>query len=125
MCCHWLMLITTPIGWLGIALGRMSSVGEGGESPNGFDFRGMMLAGTGIAGLAFGFSVVGLNFVSVPAVIALIVGGVILLALYVRHARRTVAPVLDLSLLALPTMRVSIIAGFVYRAGIGALPFLV
>jgi EmrB/QacA subfamily drug resistance transporter len=122
---HWIFLINIPIGFLGIALATKYIEDVRGETRDPFDFRGMILAGTGIAGLVFGFSVVGLNFVPVPAVIALIVGGVILLALYVQHARRTAAPVLDLSLLALPTMRVSIIAGSVYRAGIGALPFLV
>ena len=43
---------------------------------------------------------------------------------YVLHARRAPAPVLDLSLLAIPTMRAAIIGGFIYRSGIGAMPFL-
>ena len=43
---------------------------------------------------------------------------------YVLHARRTAAPVLDLSLLDLPTMRAAVLGGFIYRAGTGALPFL-
>jgi len=43
---------------------------------------------------------------------------------YVVHARRTAAPVLDLTLLELPSMRAAVIGGFVYRSGIGALPFL-
>jgi MFS family permease len=42
----------------------------------------------------------------------------------VIHARRTNSPVLDFSLLALPTMRAAIIGGFMFRLGIGALPFL-
>jgi MFS family permease len=40
------------------------------------------------------------------------------------HARNALAPVLDLSLLRLPTMYAAVVGGFVYRAGIGALPFL-
>jgi MFS family permease len=46
------------------------------------------------------------------------------MTLYVIHARRTASPVLDFSLLRLPTMRASIIGGFLFRLGIGALPFL-
>jgi fucose permease len=42
----------------------------------------------------------------------------------VLHARRTPAPVLDLSLLAIPTMRAAVLGGFIYRSGIGAMPFL-
>ena len=40
------------------------------------------------------------------------------------HARRAPAPVLDLSLLKIPTMRAAILGGFIYRCGIGAMPFL-
>ena len=43
---------------------------------------------------------------------------------YVFHARRTPAPILDLNLLKLPTFRASIFGGFMFRLGIGALPFL-
>src|SRR5258707_4526661 len=46
------------------------------------------------------------------------------MTLYVIHARRTASPVLDFALLRLPTMRASIIGGFLFRLGIGALPFL-
>ena len=46
------------------------------------------------------------------------------MTLYVMHARRTGSPVLDFSLLRLSTMRASIIGGFLFRLGIGALPFL-
>jgi MFS family permease len=46
------------------------------------------------------------------------------MTLYVIHARRTASPVLDFSLLRLPTMRASIIGGFLFRLGIGSLPFL-
>jgi MFS family permease len=42
----------------------------------------------------------------------------------VIHARRTASPVLDFTLLRLPTMRASIVGGFMFRLGIGALPFL-
>jgi MFS family permease len=42
----------------------------------------------------------------------------------VIHARRTASPVLDFALLRLPTMRATIIGGFLFRLGIGSLPFL-
>jgi MFS family permease len=46
------------------------------------------------------------------------------MTLYVIHARRTASPVLDFTLMRLPTLRASIIGGFLFRLGIGALPFL-
>ena len=78
----------------------------------------------GIGGLAFGGSVLGLDLLPLPVVLALMAGGAVAAYAYVRHARRTPAPVLDLSLLQIPTMRAAVVGGFIYRSGIGAMPFL-
>jgi MFS family permease len=84
----------------------------------------MVLAGTGLAGIAFGLSVAGLNLLPWTVVLALIAGGSIAMTLYVIHARRTGSPVLDFSLLNLATLRAAVVGGFMFRLGIGALPFL-
>src|SRR5207244_11823087 len=81
-------------------------------------------AGTGLGGIAFGLSVAGLNLLPWPIVAVLIGIGTISMTLYVIHARRTASPVLDFTLLGLPTLRASILGGFLFRLGIGALPFL-
>src|SRR5207249_369706 len=62
--------------------------------------------------------------VSRPVVVGLVLGGAGLFAAYLVHARNVPAPVLDFSLLALPTFRASLIGGFLFRIGVGALPFL-
>ena len=54
----------------------------------------------------------------------LLVAGFALIGLYVVHARRAPYPILDLGLLAIPTFRASILGGFMFRLGIGSLPFL-
>ena len=46
------------------------------------------------------------------------------LALYIAYARRAPAPILDFSLLKLPTFRASLVGGFMFRIGVGAMPFL-
>ena len=66
----------------------------------------------------------GLDFLPVSVVAALIGVGAISTIAYVFHARRTPAPILDLNLLKLPTFRASIVGGFLFRLGVGALPFL-
>src|SRR5204862_856540 len=66
----------------------------------------------------------GLNLLPWTVVVALVAVGSISMTLYVIHARRTGSPVLDFSLLRLPTLRASVIGGFLFRLGIGALPFL-
>ncbi|HYW64961.1 MAG TPA: DHA2 family efflux MFS transporter permease subunit [Bradyrhizobium sp.] len=121
---HWIFLINIPIGLLGIFMALRYIDPIRSEDPERFDLYGLVLAGTGLAGIAFGLSVAGLNLLPWTIVTALIGVGAISMTLYVIHARRTASPVLDFTLLRLPTLRASIIGGFLFRLGIGALPFL-
>ncbi|MGB7077942.1 MAG: MFS transporter [Xanthobacteraceae bacterium] len=121
---HWIFLINVPIGLLGIVLATRYIANVHVERHDPFDFVGFVLSGLGIAGLAFGLSAMGLEFLPTWVVVALIGVGVLSSVGYVIHAKRTPAPILDLTLLNLPTFRASIYGGFLFRLGIGALPFL-
>jgi len=121
---HWIFLINIPIGVLGIFMALRYIDPIRSENPERFDLYGLVLAGMGLGGIAFGLSVAGLNLLPWTVVVALVAVGSISMTLYVIHARRTGSPVLDFSLLRLPTLRASIIGGFLFRLGIGALPFL-
>src|SRR5438876_536536 len=121
---HWIFLINIPIGLAGIVLATIFIEDVRAQTPDPFDPLGAVLAGLGIGGLAFGGSLLGLNFLPTSVVLALIVVGAGAAYAYVLHARRTPAPVLDLSLLEIPTMRAAVVGGFIYRSGIGAMPFL-
>src|SRR6266850_2531498 len=115
--------VTVP-GLLGIFMAMKYIDPIKSEDPERFDLYGLVLAGIGLAGIAFGLSVAGLGLLPWPVVAGLVAVGTISITLYVMHARRTGSPVLDFSLLRLSTMRASIIGGFLFRLGIGALPFL-
>ncbi|RIK97713.1 MAG: MFS transporter [Proteobacteria bacterium] len=121
---HWIFLINIPIGLVGIFMAQRYIDPIRSDHPDRFDLVGMLLAGLGLGGMAFGLSVAGLGLVPWQGLVALIGCGAIFTALYVRHARRTDSPVLDFSLMRLPTMYASILGGFLFRLGIGALPFL-
>ncbi len=121
---HWIFLINIPIGLAGIVLATLYIPDVRAEKSDPLDTKGVLLAGVAIGGLAFGGSVLGLNFLPAGIVVALVVIGAVAAYTYVLHARRSAAPVLDLSLLEIPSLRASVVGGFVYRSGIGAMPFL-
>jgi EmrB/QacA subfamily drug resistance transporter len=121
---HWIFLINIPIGLLGIFLAMKYIDPIKSTDPERFDLYGLVLAGVGLAGIAFGLSVAGLNLLPWSIVAALVGIGSISMTLYVLHARQAGSPVLDFSMLRLATMRAAIIGGFMFRLGIGALPFL-
>jgi len=121
---HWIFLINIPIGIAGIIFASRYIENVRAEAHERFDVVGMIYVGLGIAGLAFGLSVAGLNFLPWSVVIGLVVGGTIFIVAYLVHAKRTPVPALDLTLFKLPTFRASVVGGFIFRIGIGAMPFL-
>jgi hypothetical protein len=50
--------------------------------------------------------------------------GALSLASYVRHAKINAGAILDLKLLKIPTFYAGVVGGFIFRVGIGAIPFL-
>jgi MFS family permease len=121
---HWIFIINVPIGLLGIVLATRYIPGVRAEEDERFDIVGMVLAGFGIGGMAFGLSVLGLNFLPWTVVAGLVFGGACFIAAYLAHARRVENPALDLSLFHIPTFFASVCGGFIFRLGLGALPFL-
>lgn len=121
---HWIFLINIPIGLLGIFMAMRYIDPIKSDNHERFDLYGLLLAGLGVAGLAFGLSVAGLNLLPWPVVLGLIAGGAVAMTLYLRHAKHTSSPVLDFTLLRHPTLRASVTGGFLFRMGVGAIPFL-
>jgi len=123
---HWryIFIINIPIGILGLylVLRHIPDIRETGMPA--FDMRGFALSGLGLSVLMLGFSALGGHLLPLPVATACIVAGFVTLLRYVRHARRTAHPVLDLRLLKLPTFWNGVVAGSVFRAGLGATPFL-
>jgi EmrB/QacA subfamily drug resistance transporter len=121
---RWIFFINIPIGILGIVLVNMlvGDLKETGRRP--LDRSGFLLTGIGLASLAFGFENVGRGALPTVAVMALLAVGAACLALYVRHARRVSHPIIDLALFKIPTYASASAGGFLFRMGLGALPFL-
>ena len=121
---RWIFFINIPIGVLGIILVNLlvGDLKETGRRP--LDLAGFALTGIGLASLAFGFENVGRGALPNILVITLLAVGAVCLTFYVRHAYRVSHPIIDLALLKIPTYAMASIGGFLFRMGLGALPFL-
>jgi MFS family permease len=120
---RWIFWLNLPIGVLGVILvGRfIADIRETDAHP--FDPVGFLLSGVALGCLLFGFEMAsraGGGVVAAPLIgIGLVAGW-----FYLRHARRVAHPILDLSLLRVPTFRLSVMGGSLTRITQGAQPFL-
>jgi EmrB/QacA subfamily drug resistance transporter len=121
---RWIFLINVPVCLLGLYLaGRFIENFRELDAPP-LDIKGFVLTACG-GGLAMlGFSLLGTDLLAfwLPPVMCIV--GVLALLLYFRHALRSEHPLLDLSLLKIPTLRASVLGGSLFRVGLGAVPFL-
>jgi EmrB/QacA subfamily drug resistance transporter len=120
---RWIFYINVPIGILGIVLVSIYIANTRGEVPEKTDFRGIILSSLSLGLLLFGFELTS-HSGELPLALALLTVGAILGTLYILHARRTADPILDLSLMRIPTFGTSVIAGAITRICQGAHPFL-
>jgi EmrB/QacA subfamily drug resistance transporter len=121
---RWIFLINIPIGVLGLALALRFVPNVRENRDDRLDGFGFALVSLGLAGTMFGFENVGRGILSTETIATLAGGGLASLAVFGWHSGRVDAPILDLSLLRERIFRASVVGGFVFRIGIGALPFL-
>ena len=121
---RWIFWINIPIGLLGIYLATRFIENFREDEVPPLDVKGFFLSGVGLAGLAFGFTVIGQPFFPPAFVVGLLTVGATACTLYVRHALNTPNPLLDLRLLKIDTFFANIFGGFLFRIGVGATPFL-
>ena len=120
----WIFFINVPIGIAGVVLVRLFIENFRETTVRPFDLRGFVLTGVGLASLAFGFEMSGRGELPLTAIAGLLALGALCMSLYVRHARLVDHPIIDLALMRIPTYRMTTIGGFIFRMGLGALPFL-
>ncbi|WP_375462559.1 MFS transporter [uncultured Methylobacterium sp.] len=121
---RWIFLINIPIGIAGIVLASLffADIREADRPP--LDLFGFALLGPGLAGLMLGLTSAGRHLLPAWLSWTCLGAGTVLLALYLRHARRVRHPVLRLDLMRHPTFRIAVIGGSLFRIGTGAIPFL-
>lgn len=121
---RWIFWMNLPFGLLALALATRFMPNHREKNVPALDVKGFVLSGLGLALSVFGLTVAGRGLVSGQTVAVMIVLGLIFVVLYIRHARVTPHPILDLKLLRVATYRISVMGGSLYRIGMGAIPFL-
>jgi EmrB/QacA subfamily drug resistance transporter len=121
---RWIFWINVPIGVLGVALALAFIENIREQNVGRFDFTGFFLSGFGLASFIFGVTTIGRGLAPLWLAVTMIVLGLGSLAAYVRHARGSPDAILDLGLMKTQTFFAGVIGGFIFRIGIGAIPFL-
>ncbi|MBV8911815.1 MAG: MFS transporter, partial [Acetobacteraceae bacterium] len=121
---RWIFTINIPVGLLGIVLVTRYVQEIREARPGRLDWVGLILSGTGLSGVMFGSEMIGRNVMPAWGILCCIGAGLLACWGYVVHARKRPDPLLDLGLLRVPTFRVSVLAGSLFRLGVGAIPFL-
>lgn len=100
----WLFLMNVPIGLAGLALGLRVIPRGTSDAGARLDMVGLVLVTAGVPALVYGLTAWGeQRTLFAVGVLAPVLGGSLLLGLFVRHARGHPSPILDLRLFRKPT----------------------
>ena len=124
---HWMFLINVPLGVVAFALAWRLVTGQHGAAagpPPPLDWTGMAATCAGLGGLTYAAHLVSLPAPPAAETAACAAVSAALLALAVRHLRRSAHPLLNLRTLSLPTFRQSQLGMTMYFLVVGAMPFL-
>jgi EmrB/QacA subfamily drug resistance transporter len=116
--------LNIPVGMIGLLLVWRFIPEVDKQDPGPLDMRGLTLWGLAIAFVMAGLETVGRPIAPEGFAPATLVAGIACVVFAVRHSRRARRPAVDLSLLRLPSFRIYMGGGSLFRVGAAALPFL-
>lgn len=120
----WIFYLNLPVGVLGM-IAVMRFVPAGDRQPEiRFDWSGFVLSAMALSGLVVVAETAGLGLLPLAAQLSILAAALLAGWAYLRQARRTARPILDLSLMRYHTYRASLLGGTFVRLGVGASPFL-
>ena len=122
---RWIFFVNVPLGILGMFLVTRYFDNPKEANPRPMDWVGFILTGVSLSCIMYSIEAIGRGASEAIVASAVLVVGVIVGALALRHLRRrTHAALLDLSVFRNPTFRAGIGAGSLFRAGGGTLVYL-
>jgi len=121
---RWIFFLNIPIGVLGGVLAWWLFENFRAPAPARFDLVGFAITGLALFLLEFAIENLGRPIIAPAAGVVFFLIALGLLFLYVRHARQSPSPVLDLNLLKIKTFHIGTVTGGICRMGLDATPFL-
>ena len=121
---RWVFYLNIPMGVLGAVLGFLMFENFRAPAPTRFDVGGFLIAAAGLLFFEFAIENLGRPMIAPWVGETFFPVSFVIFYVYVRHARRAEAPVLDLSLLKIKTFRVGTVVGGLCRMGLDATPFM-
>jgi EmrB/QacA subfamily drug resistance transporter len=122
---HWNFFINIPLGAIGLLLVARFIPGDRQADHKPLDWPGFFLTSAGLACLLYGLERIAHPEDGVLPTALLVLAGIMLGWLAVRHLRRAPHPLLDLSAFQVLTFAISTLAaGTIFRVAINAMPFL-
>jgi EmrB/QacA subfamily drug resistance transporter len=112
---HWIFLINVPLGIIALVYAGLVLAKDAPEPSESFDFLGMVLMSPGLALFLYGVSSIpSEGTAAAPKVWGPMLGGAVLMALFVLHSFRPQHPLLDLRLFHNRNLALAVITMFLF-----------
>lgn len=121
---HWIFFINVPLGLAAIILSLRIIPDIRETERRSFDLSGFITTSVAMVSLVTAMERLGDRQPQIWPTLALAAFGFGCLLYSIRHFRRAVAPMVRLDALQVPTFRVTMYGGSLFRASISAVPFL-
>ncbi len=121
---RWIFVVNIPIGVLGIVLALKLVRGAPQPTTRSLDWPGLLALGSGIAAALIALEHIRVSGTDWGLVTAGGAAAVVLLAAAVWRLLTATAPLVQLRVLRVHTLRITVVAGSLYRLVITAVPFL-
>ncbi|MCU1688652.1 MAG: transporter, partial [Jatrophihabitantaceae bacterium] len=121
---RWIFLINVPLGAIALITALRLVPASTQPRPPPLDWIGFGLSGLALGFVTYAAGMLEADRIRWVALVALLVVGCLLLAAAVRHLLRAAAPLIDLRVLRIATVRRSAIGGSWFRMVVSAVPFL-
>ncbi|WP_281970343.1 MULTISPECIES: DHA2 family efflux MFS transporter permease subunit [unclassified Polynucleobacter] len=121
---HWIFFINVPIGIIGIILSLILIKGTDEVKKSPLDIKGFFLSGIALSSLIYSIELCRHIREDMQYILGFLVLGLVVGFLAIRHFRRAEHPMIDLSLLKIPTFESTLIAGNLFRIALHSTPFL-